>query len=80
MDKKLGRTEYWTKDGIYVSYTDNDIAFEELATVSGILIRNDGTIVHNNFDAEKTKYFMDYFYKILPTVVRLRTMERLGLV
>lgn len=77
---KKGRIEYWTKDGIYVSYTDNDIAFEELATVSGILIKNDGTIVFNNFDAEKTKYFIEYFNRIFPTVVRLRTMERMGLI
>lgn len=80
MDKKLGRTEYYTKDRVYVSYTDRDVCFEELDTAEAILIGNDGVIIHNNFGEDKTAFFMKWFKDIYPTVEKLRNMEKLGLI
>ena len=50
------RKEFCEKDGIDITYSDSDIAFEETNTAMSILIANDGTIIHNKFsdDAEKT--------------------------
>ena len=43
------RYEYCEKNGIMITYTDADVAFEERDTAMSILISNDGSILHNNF-------------------------------
>ena len=55
------RHEYCEKNGIMITYTDTDVAFEELDTAMSILISNDGSILHNNFaeDKDKTQRFLD---------------------
>lgn len=73
----LGRKEYYTKDRVYVSYTDNDVCFEELDTADSILIRNDGVVLHSNFDKKKSEYFLAWFKNIYPTVVLVRSLRDL---
>ena len=74
------RHEYCEKNGIIISYSDTDVAFEEKETARAILISNDGIIIHNNFstDADKTKYFMEDFARIYPTICYFRSLEQMG--
>ena len=67
---KIMRHEYCEKNGIMITYTDTDIAFEERDTAMAILISNEGVILHNNFsdDKGKTQRFLDDFHQIYPTV------------
>ena len=74
------RCEYCEKNGIMITYTDTDVAFEELDTAMSILISNDGSILHNNFseDKDKTQRFLDDFYRIYPTVCYFRFLDQMG--
>ena len=51
------RKEFCEKDGILITYTENDICFEDCKTAESILLSNDGTVIHSNFDAEKINIF-----------------------
>ena len=74
------RHEYCEKNGIIITYSDSDVAFEERETAMAILISNDGLILHNNFadDPEKTQRFLEDFYKIYPTVCYFRSLDQMG--
>ncbi len=74
------RKEYCEKNGIMITYSDQDVAFEECSTAMAILISNDGKILHNNFasDPEKTKNFLDDFRKIYPTICYFRSLDQMG--
>ena len=74
------RHEYCEKNGIIITYSDNDVAFEERKTARAILISNDGTVLHNNFsdDKERTQYFLEDFHKIYPTICYFRSLEQMG--
>ena len=73
------RKEFCELHGIEITYSDDDIAFEDTSTAMSILIANDGTIIHNNFedDPEKTKHFLDEFHRIYKTVTYFRSLDRL---
>ena len=47
------RKEFCEKDGILITYTDNDVCFEDTKTAESILLSNDGTIIHSNFKKDK---------------------------
>ena len=68
------------KNGIMITYTDTDVAFEERDTTMFILISNDGSILHNNFteDKDKTQRFPDDFHRIYPTVCCFRSLNQMG--
>ena len=74
------RHEYCEKNGILITYSDQDVAFEEMETAKAILISNDGRILHNNFldDKEKTHYFLEDFQRIYPTICYFRSLEQMG--
>ena len=74
------RHEYCEKNGIIITYSDTDVAFEERETAMAILISNDGTILHNNFagDAEKTERFLEEFHRIYATVCYFRSLDQMG--
>ena len=74
------RYEYCEKNGIIITYSDMDVAFEEKDTAKAILISNDGEILHNNFinDEKKTTYFLSEFHKIYPTICFFRTLNQMG--
>ena len=42
------RHEYCEKNGIIITYSDSDVAFEERETALSILISNNGSILHKN--------------------------------
>ena len=56
--------EFCEKDGILITYTDNDICFEDCMTAESVLLPNDGTVIHSNFNAEKNEYFKAYLKQI----------------
>ena len=73
----MSRKEFCEKDGILITYTDNDICFEDCMTAESVLLANDGTVIHSNFDAEKNGYFKAYLKQIYSAVAALRNMDAL---
>ena len=71
------RKEFCEKDGILITYTENDICFEDCKTAEAILLNNDGSIIHSNFDDEKNKYFQGYLIKIYPAITTFRSRDSL---
>lgn len=71
------RKEFCEKDGILITHTDNDICFEDCKTADAILLANDGTVIHSNFDAEKDTYFQAYLKKIYPAITTFRSLDSL---
>ena len=49
-------------------YTENDVCFEDCKTAEAILLNNDGSIIHSNFNDEKNKYFQDYLKRLYPVI------------
>ena len=74
------RNEYCEKNGIIIIYTDKDVAFEDRETAMSILISNTGSIIHNNFsdDPEKTRYFLEDFNRLYPTICYFRSLDQMG--
>ena len=54
------RREFCEKDGILITYTDKDVCFEDCKTADSILLKNNGEIIHSNFNEEKNNYFINY--------------------
>lgn len=71
------RNEFCEKDGILITYTESDVCFEDCKTAEAILIANDGTILHSNFNNEKNEYFKEYFKKIYPAITLFRSLDSL---
>ena len=69
------RKEFCEKDGIRITYLEDNVCFEDMKTEESILIANDGTILFNNFNEEKTSYFLAYFHQIYRSVEMLREMD-----
>ena len=53
--REMARKEFCEKDGILITYTDNDVCFEDCKTVESILLSNDGTVIHSNFDKKRKR-------------------------
>lgn len=73
----MARKEFCEKDGILITYTQNDVCFEDCKTAEAILLKNDGTIIHSNFDDEKNEYFKNYLRKIYPAIISFRSLDSL---
>jgi hypothetical protein len=73
------RHEYCEKNGVMITYSDEDVAFEEIDSAKAILISNDGTILHSNFedDPAKTQKFLKDFQTIYPTVCYFRSLDQM---
>ena len=69
------RKEFCEKDGIRITYLEDNVCFEDMKTAESILIANDGTILFNNFNEEKTSYFFSFFHYIYRSVEMLREMD-----
>ena len=74
------RNEYCEKNGIIITYTDKDVAFEDRETAMSILISNTGSIIHNNFsdDPGKTRHFLEDFNRLYPTICYFRSLDQMG--
>lgn len=64
----MARKEFCEKDGILITYTDSDVCFEDCKTAESILLKNNGEIIHSNFDAQKNEYFQTYLKQIYPII------------
>ncbi len=73
----MARKEFCEKDGILITYTDNDVCFEDCKTAESVLIANDGTVIHSNFDKKKNEFFKDYLKKIYPAITTFRSLDSL---
>ena len=71
------RNEFCEKDGILITYTESDVCFEDCKTAESVLIANDGTILHSNFDNEKNEFFKEYLKKIYPVITSFRSLDSL---
>ena len=71
------RKEFCEKDGILITYTDFDVCFEDCQTAEAILLKNNGEIIHSNFNAEKNEYFKNYLKQIYPSITSFRNLDAL---
>lgn len=71
------RKEFCEKDGILITYTNSDVCFEDCKTAESILLKNNGEIIHSNFDEERNKFFIDYLKQIYPGITAFRNMDAL---
>ena len=69
------RKEFCEKDGIYISYTNDDVCFEDITTAESILLKNNGEIIHSNFDEDKNQFFQNYLKQIYPAITALRNFD-----
>jgi hypothetical protein len=69
------RKEFCEKDGIYISYTNDDVCFEDITTAESILLKNNGKIIHSNFDEEKNQFFQNYLKQIYPAIIAYRNLD-----
>jgi len=74
------RHEYCEKDGILITYNDDNVAFEDTCSAEAIVIDNTGKIILNNFDASRTEFFLNWFHKIYDTITYFRSLDRLEVV
>ena len=71
------RREFCEKDGILITYTEKDVCFEDCKTAEAILLKNNGEIIHSNFDDEKNEYFKKYLKQIYPAITTYRSLDSL---
>ena len=69
------RKEFYEKDGIYISYSNDDVCFEDIKTAESILLKNNGEIIHSNFDEKKNEYFQNYLKQIYPAIIAYRNLD-----
>ena len=69
------RKEFCEKDGILITYTENDVCFEDCKSAEAVLLKNDESIVHSNFGDERNVYFQEYLKKIYPEINALRNLD-----
>ena len=68
----MNRKEFCEKDGILITYTDENVCFEDINTAESILLKNNGEIIHSNFNEEKNQFFQDYLKQIYPAIITYR--------
>ena len=73
----MNRKIFCEKDGILITYTDNDVCFEDSKTAEAILFTNGGEIIHSNFDVEKNEYFKNYLKQIYQSITAFRNLDAL---
>ena len=73
----MTRKEFCEKDGILITYTDSDVCFEDCKTAESILLKNNGEIIHSNFDSQKNEYFQIYLKQIYPGITTFRNLDTL---
>ena len=44
----MNRKEFCEKDGILITYTDENVCFEDINTAESNLLKNNGEIIHSN--------------------------------
>lgn len=73
----MSRKVFCEKDGVVITYTDNDVCFEDSKTAEAILLTNGGEIIHSNFDREKNEYCKNYLKQIYQSITAFRNLDAL---
>ena len=73
----MNRKIFCEKDGILITYTDNDVCFEDSKTAEAILLTNEREIIHSNFNVEKNEYFKNYLKQIYQSITAFRNLDAL---
>ena len=73
----MSRKVFCEKDGIVITYTDNDVCFEDSKTAEAILLTNKGEIIHSNFYGKKDEYFKNYLTQIYQSITAFRNLDTL---
>ena len=73
----MSRKVFCEKDGIVITYTDNDVCFEDSKTAEAILLTNKGEIIHSNFDEEKDEYLKNYLTQTYQSITAFRNLDAL---
>lgn len=73
------RKHFCEKDGISITYLDENVCFEDVSSAESILFSNDGSIIFNNYenDPVRVEYFTEYFHRIYPAIARMRELDAL---
>jgi len=71
------RREFCEKDGILITYTSDDVCFEDVKTADSILLKNNGEVIHSNFTKEKDAYFQEYLKQIYGGITSFRNLDAL---
>ena len=71
------RKVFCEKAGIVITYTDNNVCFEDSKTTEAILLTNKEEIIHSNFDGEKDEYFENYLTQIYQSITAFRNLDAL---
>lgn len=69
------RKDFCEKDGIRITYTGDDVCFENIDTAESILLSNDGKVLHSNYNAEQNLFYIDYLRQIYPAITTYRTLD-----
>ncbi len=69
------RKEFCEKDGILITYTNDNVCFEDVKTAESVLLSNDGKILYSNFDDEKNQFYIDYLKQICQAITTYRTLD-----
>ena len=54
---------------------NNKVCFEDCKTAEAILLNNDGSIIHSNFDKKRNEYFIEYLKQIYPGITAFRNLD-----
>ena len=73
----MSRKVFCEKGGIVITYTDNNVCFEDSKTTEAILLTNKEEIIHSNFDGEKNEYFKNYLTQIYQSITAFRNLDAL---
>jgi hypothetical protein len=69
------RKEFCEKDGILITYTDDNVCFEDVNTAEAILLSNDGKVLHSNYDDEKNQFYINYLKQIYSAITTFRNLD-----
>lgn len=61
------RKEFCEKDGILITYTNDNVCFEDTKTAESILL--------SNFDDKKNQFYIEYLKQIYPAITTYRTLD-----
>ncbi|MBP5520258.1 MAG: hypothetical protein J6X84_06745 [Treponema sp.] len=69
------RKEFCRKDGYLITYSDEDVCFEERETKDRVLLKNNGEIISSDFDYERNKFFINYLNQIYQGITTFRNLD-----
>lgn len=75
----MARREFCLKDDILITYDASTVCFENTVTADSILLKNNGEIIHSNFDSAENEFYQNYLKKIYSSITACRNLDALEL-